>query len=483
MEKIKNIKRSFYMRYISTRQLPLNGEIADFSFEEVLLEGLARDGGLYIPKTIPQFSKEQLCDLKGKSFVEQVSRVMEVFVKGSLSYDELYPIVEKAYSRFDHPAIAPLRQMKDNHFLLELYHGPTYSFKDYALQVVGGLFDHVLKKQNKKILIVGATSGDTGSAGIEAVRGSQYASIAITFPDGRVSDIQRKQMVTVDEDNVINLSVKGTFDDCQDIVKTLFNDHDFRDNYNLSAINSINWARILVQTAYYVATSLNLGAPENEVVFSVPTGNFGNILAAWYAQQMGVPIKHLICASNANDILTRYFETGKMETKGVKPTLSPSMDIQISSNFERILYYALGEDGQKLTAFMEEFKTTGFVDFGLEAHQMLKTNFTGYCLADEGILKTIKEEYESANFIIDPHTACALYATKEWLKENGDFKGSIVTVSTAHPAKFGPAVERAIDCEAELPKGLVAVLNKPENYKNVDNNINDIKQILKDWVK
>ncbi len=465
------------MRYISTR-----GQQSDYAFDEVLLSGLARDGGLYIPQTIPHFSKEKLNDLKGKPFVEQVSCVMEAFVGDAIAYDDLYKIVHKAYSRFDHPAIAPLRQIKDNHFILELYHGPTFSFKDYALQVVGGLFDYVLQKQDKKILIVGATSGDTGSAGIEAVRGSKHASIVITFPDGRVSDIQRKQMVTIDEDNVMNLSVKGTFDDCQDIVKSLFNDHDFRDEYNLSAINSINWARILVQTAYYVATSLNLGAPENEIVFSVPTGNFGNILAAWYAKQMGLSIKYLLCASNANDILTRYFETGEMKINGVKPTLSPSMDIQISSNFERMVYYVLGENTEKLKSFMEEFRKTGFVDFGPKAHDMLTANFRGYSLNDEGILKAIKDEYESSNFIIDPHTACALDASKKWLRQNTDFKGSIITVSTAHPAKFGPAVKEAIGKEPNLPDGLQAVLNKEEHYQRVENDIDNIRNIIKDWI-
>ncbi len=463
------------MQYVSTR-----GQKGTLSFSEVLLAGLARDGGLYIPQSIPVFSKEKLMSLKGKPFAEQVSRVMEAFVGDCIAYDDLYKIVHKAYSRFDHPAIAPLRQMKDNHFLLELYHGPTFSFKDYALQVVGGLFDYVLKKQNKKILIVGATSGDTGSAGIEAVRGSAYASIVITFPDGRVSDIQRKQMVTVDEKNVKNLSVKGTFDDCQDIVKALFNDLEFRDKYNLSAINSINWARILVQTAYYVATSLNLGTPENSLVFSVPTGNFGNILAAWYAKKMGIPIKHLICASNANDILTRYFYSGTMETNGVKPTLSPSMDIQISSNFERMVYYALGENAEQLKGFMEDFRMAGKVDFGSKAYDMLKQNFSGYCLDDEGILQTIKEEYALSEFIVDPHTACALAASKQWLKNN-DFEGSVVTVSTAHPAKFGPAVERAIGQLPHLPKGLLSVLNKKEHYQTVDNNIDDIRKIIEDW--
>lgn len=465
------------MQYISTR-----GEGKSLTFDEALLSGLARDGGLYIPQSIPTFTYDELITLRGKSFVEQVTDVMIRFTGDVIEYNALYAIVKKAYSRFDHPAVAPLRQMKDNHWLLELYHGPTFSFKDYALQVVGGLFDYVLKKRNEKVLIVGATSGDTGSAGIEAVRGSEYASIVITFPDGRVSDVQRKQMVTIDEPNVMNLSVKGTFDDCQDTVKALFNDHAFRDQYNLSAVNSINWARILVQISYYVATSINLGAPDNELVFSVPTGNFGNILAAWYAQQMGVPIKHLICASNKNDILTRYFETGRMVADGVEPTLSPSMDIQISSNFERMVYYAMNQNATGLKQAMEDFRKTGNVDFGADAYAMLASNFSGYRLDDEGILRIIKEEYGLSEFIIDPHTACALYAAKEWLKDNSDFKGSLVTVSTAHPAKFGPAVEQAIGVEPPMPKGLLSVLNKPEKYTIVENDFNDIKQIIENWI-
>ncbi|MFV0432106.1 MAG: threonine synthase [Alphaproteobacteria bacterium] len=465
------------MQYISTR-----GEGQSLSFDDVLLAGLARDGGLYVPKEIPSLSKDEITALKGKPFVEIVTEVMFRFTGDVLAKDELYQIVEKAYSRFDHPAVAPLRQMKDNHWLLELYHGPTFSFKDYALQVVGGLFDYVLKKRNEKILIVGATSGDTGSAGIEAVRGSEHASIVITFPDGRVSDIQRKQMVTIDEDNVMNLSIEGTFDDCQDMVKTLFNDLEFRDHYNLSAINSINWARILVQISYYVATSINLGAPENTLIFSVPTGNFGNILAAWYAQQMGLPIRHLICASNKNDILTRYFETGKMIADGVEPTLSPSMDIQISSNFERLAYYAMEQDATALKKAMETFRTTASVDFGKDAFEMITSNFTGYRLDDVGILRVIKEEYEASGFVVDPHTACALYASKQWLKEHPDFNGSLVTVSTAHPAKFGPAVEKAIGEEPVLPKGLLNVLNKPEKYQTVANDFGEIKQIIENWV-
>lgn len=466
------------MQYISTR-----GKAPILSFDDVLLSGLARDGGLYIPKDIPKLSAEGLRSLKGKSFSEQVSQIMYLFMDDCISLDALYEIVDKAYGRFDHVAVAPISQIQSNHWLLELYHGPTFSFKDYALQVVGELFDHVLQKRGENILIVGATSGDTGSAGIEAIRNCESAKIAILFPEGRVSEIQRKQMTTIDAPNVLNLSVEGTFDDCQDIVKALFNDHAFRDQYHLSAINSINWARILVQTAYYVATAINLGAPDQDVVFSVPTGNFGNILAAWYAKMMGVPIKHLICASNQNDILTRYFETGVMEMEEVKPSFAPSMDIQISSNFERILYYALGENPERVDQYMQSFKDEGKVDFGSAAHDMLKQYISGYRLDDVGILHTIRKYYQATNLIIDPHTACAYYGAKIWQKQHFEYTGPVVTVATAHPAKFNDAIVRAISAPSFMPRKLQELKDKPEKLQIIPNDLQHARTVIADWAQ
>ncbi len=465
------------MQYVSTR-----GKAPILSFDDVLLSGLARDGGLYIPKEIPKLSAEGLRSLKGKSFSEQISQIMYLFMHDCISLEALYDIVDRAYKKFDHVAVAPLSQIQSNHWLLELYHGPTFSFKDYALQVVGELFDHVLKKRNENILIVGATSGDTGSAGIEAVRNCENVKIAILFPEGRVSDVQRKQMTTIDAPNVLNLSVEGTFDDCQDIVKTLFNDHAFRDQYHLSAINSINWARILVQTAYYVATAINLGAPEQEIVFSVPTGNFGNILAAWYAKSMGVPIKHLICASNQNDILTRYFETGTMEMEEVKPSFAPSMDIQISSNFERLAYYALSENPTLVDQYMQNFKDDQKVNFGKRAYDLLKQDISAYRLDDVGILHTIRTYYKATGLVIDPHTACAYFAAKQWQKQNPKYTSPIVTVSTAHPAKFNDAVIKAIGTPIFMPRKLQELKDKPEKLQTIPADIAQVKTIITDWI-
>ena len=342
------------MRYISTR-----GQASVLSFEDVLLDGLARDGGLYVPQAWPTFDAATWRAMQGLSYVEVAQRVMRPFVADCLSDAELAAMLHDAYHRFEHQQVAPLVQLGPQHFVMELFHGPTLAFKDVAMQVLGRLYEHVLKKRDAHITIVGATSGDTGSAAIEAVRSCGHADIFIMHPHGRTSEVQRRQMTTVDAPNVHNIAIQGTFDDCQSLLKAMFNDSAFRDEISLSGVNSINWARIMPQVVYYVTAALSLGAPDREVSFAVPTGNFGDIFAGYVAKQMGLPIKQLVIATNINDILTRVMHDGEHALGTVEPTLSPSMDIQISSNFERLVFDLYGRDPAKVCALMESLRQTG----------------------------------------------------------------------------------------------------------------------------
>ncbi|MEX2407799.1 MAG: threonine synthase, partial [Rhodovibrionaceae bacterium] len=341
------------MRYISTR-----GQAPALSFDEVLLAGLASDGGLYLPESWPQLDAAALRGLAGQPYAEVAFRVMWPFVEGSLEEADFRRIVADSYAGFRHKAVAPLKQLESGLWLQELFHGPTLAFKDVAMQLLGRLFEHVLAARGARVTIVGATSGDTGSAAIEACRGGERIDIFILHPRGRVSEVQRRQMTTVADANVHNIALEGTFDDCQDLVKAMFGDTAFREEMNLSAVNSINWARVMAQIVYYVTAALALGAPERQIAFAVPTGNFGNVFAAYAARRMGLPIAGLIVGSNSNDILTRFFETGRMTMAGVTPTYSPSMDIQVSSNFERLLYDALGGDGAPVAKTKTEIRKT-----------------------------------------------------------------------------------------------------------------------------
>lgn len=456
------------MKYISTR-----GGGSPQSFEEVMLAGLAPDGGLYVPESWP---KLDLAAFKGKSYIETAEEVMYPFVEGCIPREDFRAIITETYGprTFRSNPPVPLHALKDNLYILEQFHGPTIAFKDVALQLLGRLFDYVLKKRGEQITIVGATSGDTGSAAIEGCCHSDQLDIFILHPEGRVSDVQRKQMTTVVSDNVYNIALDGSFDDCQNMVKAMFNDQEFRSEVNLSAVNSINWARIMAQIVYYVTSSLELGAPDIEVTYVVPTGNFGNVFAAYCAQQMGLPIK-LAIATNENDILTRFFESGEMKAAGVVPTITPSMDIEISSNFERYLYFLVGQDTAKLRVLMEEFKASGM--FSVDAALLAKAQetFTAIRASQDETLETISDVYEDSGYTLDPHTAVAVKAALEIAPST---QGPVVALATAHPAKFPDAVEKATGQRPPLPEHLADLFEREEVLSEQPNDL----KIVQDFV-
>lgn len=458
------------LKYVSTR-----GNAPVLSFDDVLLAGLARDGGLYVPQSWPRFSAAELRAMRGLGYAELAVRVMEPFVAGCLTRDELTALVTDTYSRFTHPAVAPLRQLDANAWVLELFHGPTIAFKDYALQLVGRLFDHVLKKRGERVTIVGATSGDTGSAAIEACRDRDAIDIVILHPRGRTSAVQRKQMTTVLSDNVRNLAVEGTFDDCQDMVKALFNDHAFRDQFNLSAVNSINWARVMAQIVYYFAAALALGAPDVAVTFSVPTGNFGNVFAGYCARQMGLPVAKLVVGSNSNDILTRFFETGAMVADGVVPTLSPSMDIQVSSNFERLVFQTLGGDGAAVAKLMDEFRATGRMDMPQGAYGAMRELFEGHRFDDDQTLAVMRDMRARTGEMLDPHSAIGVAAG---FRGHADRASPLVALATAHPAKFPDAVEKASGTRPPLPPHMADLFERPERFDVIANDLVQVRDYV-----
>ncbi|MCK5373777.1 MAG: threonine synthase [Alphaproteobacteria bacterium] len=447
------------MKYISTRG---NGEPQ--SFETVLLAGMAPDGGLYVPESWPSID---IASLKGKSYCDVAFSVMYPFVEGSIPAEDFKKIVEETYadSTFRHKDVVPLHHLEGygngNVYVMELFHGPTIAFKDIALQLLGRLFDYVLKQREERITIVGATSGDTGSAAIEGCKFCQQADIFILHPQGRVSDVQRKQMTTVNAPNVYNVALDGSFDDCQNLVKAMFADETFRKSVNLSAVNSINWARIMAQIVYYYTSALALGAPEKEISFVVPTGNFGNVFAAYSAKQMGLPIKTLNIASNENDILTRFFEEGIMRIDEAYKTLSPSMDIQIPSNFERYLFDLFDRNTVRLDAVMRSFKDCGNFTVSDEHLQKACSVFTASRADDDATLELIKNVYEIADYILDPHTAVGMKAVKA-ITEKLDSDDPVVLLATAHPAKFPDAVENAIGVRPALPGHLADLFEREE---------------------
>ena len=460
------------MRYISTR-----GTAPSLSFDEVLLTGLARDGGLYLPESWPRFSKADLERMARLSYQDLAVEVMRPFLAGSAAEERLPELVARAYSGFRHKAVTPLKQLDSNLWLLELFHGPTLAFKDVALQLLGELFEVILEAHDKRVTIVGATSGDTGSAAIEAVRGKERATIFMLHPKGRVSEVQRRQMTTVDAANVHNLAVAGSFDDCQDLVKAMFNDLAFRDRHNLSAVNSINWARIMAQIVYYFAAGLALGAAQRPVSFSVPTGNFGNVYAAYAARSMGLPIERLIVASNKNDILTRFLESGSMVIEGVEPSHSPSMDIQVSSNFERLLFEVMGRDGAAVAATMTGFRESGSFTLGEKAWREIGSLFSGFRLDDPGTLAEIKAEHGSSGELLDPHSAIGVAAARAGLPS---LESPVVCLATAHPAKFPDAVEQASGVRPALPESLADLLDRPEYSVDVEAGLDHIERLVDD---
>jgi len=459
------------MRYVSTR-----GEAPVLGFDDVLLTGLARDGGLYVPAEWPRFGVEDWKALRGCTYVEMAARIMAPFVDDALDEQTLTDLLADAYAGFDHDAVAPLKQLDANSWVMELFHGPTLAFKDFALQVLGRLFDHILSRRGERVTIVGATSGDTGSAAIEACRDREMIDIFILHPKGRTSEVQRRQMTTVDSPNVHNIAVEGSFDDCQDLVKGLFNDAVFRDEVNLSAVNSINWARIMAQIVYYAHAGAALGAPDREIAFSVPTGNFGNVFAAYGAREMGLPIGQLIVGSNENDILTRFFESNDMSMRTVAPTLSPSMDIQVSSNFERLLFDLLDRDGEKTAHVMQTFRASGELALDDARWTRATALFAGARFTDAQTSAAIAGVLEATGELVDPHTAIGILAG--WTARR-DPRTPLVAAATAHPAKFPDAVEAATGIRPALPDRLSDLYERPERYTEMRNNLGDLQDAIR----
>ncbi len=463
------------MHYISTR-----GAAPRLSFEEVVLAGLAEDGGLYLPENIPAFSMAEITAMQSLSYTDLAYNIISCFTGNDITADALKNIINEAYKTFRHSAIAPTKQLDSNTYLLELFHGETLAFKDFALQFLGRLLDHILERRGQKATVIGATSGDTGSAAIAGCRGRKNMEIFILYPHGRVSDVQRLQMTTVQDKNIHNIALNGTFDDCQDMVKILLADMEFRNKYNLTAVNSINWARILAQTVYYFYTALRLGAPAKAVSFSVPTGNFGDIYAGYIAKKMGLPVEQLIIATNRNDILARTLATGTYGMAGVEPSLSPSMDIQISSNFERLLFDLYDRDGAKITEIMRDFRKNKKFTIEPEKLSRLRTEFAASSASDEETKNTIKSCYETTGEVLDPHTAVGLFAGN---KARRNTETPLVVLATAHPAKFPDAVKAACNIHPELPPHLSDLFTRKEKFVHLENNVDLIKKLIEKNIK
>ncbi|MBO0345899.1 threonine synthase [Roseibium sp. CAU 1637] len=468
------------MKYYSTR-----GEAPVLGFCDVLLQGLARDGGLYLPETWPQLSPETIASFAGKSYEDVAFAVIQPFVDGEIADDDLMAMITDAYSGFRHQAVTPLVQIAPNQFVLELFHGPTLAFKDVAMQLLGRLMDHVLEKRNMRATIVGATSGDTGGAAIEAFRGSTRTDVFILFPEGRVSPVQRRQMTTPTEDNVHALALSGNFDDCQSIVKGMFNNFAFRDRVGLSGVNSINWARILAQIVYYFVAGAALGSPQRKVSFTVPTGNFGDIFAGFAAKKMGLPIDKLVVATNINDILARTMDTGRYEMRGVTATTAPSMDIQISSNFERLLSEATGRDADAVRRMMNQLGQSGSFTIEEPALGAIRSSFSAGRCTEEETASIIEDTLKTSSYLLDPHTAIAVHVAKA----HDDGSTPMVVLGTAHPAKFPDAVEAACGERPELPPELQPMMSADERQtilsaeqSAVENHIEDHARAVRSGV-
>ncbi|PCF94493.1 threonine synthase [Vreelandella nigrificans] len=459
------------MRYISTR-----GQAPALSFEEVVLTGMASDGGLYVPETLPQFSKEELASMAGLSYAEIAFRVMKPFVNGEIDDDTFRRLVTEAYATFNHDAVVPLKQLDANHFLLEQFHGPTLAFKDVALQLLGRLLDHFLKKRGERAVIMGATSGDTGSAAIEGCRHCDNLDIFILHPHNRVSEVQRRQMTSVLANNVFNIAIEGNFDDAQAMVKASFANQDFLNGTRLVAVNSINWARIMAQIVYYIASGVALGAPQREVSFCVPSANFGNVFAGYMAYKMGLPVKQFIIATNANDILHRTLAANDFSKKELAATLAPSMDIVVSSNFERLLFDAYDRDGAAVAALLERFQQepTALADAPLAK---LREKFASHSVDDETILEVIREAHHRTGEILDPHTATGYRAAE---RARVDTTTPVITLATAHPAKFAEAVVKAGFQGVPLPTHMNDLLEREERYTVLPAELSAVQQFVAD---
>ncbi|MCL6270169.1 threonine synthase [Sansalvadorimonas sp. 2012CJ34-2] len=452
------------MKYISTR-----GQAPVLGFEEVMLTGLASDGGLYIPESLPHFTKDEIARFASLEYAELAIEIIRPFVADFLSEEKLQEVVKETYSVFRHKAVAPLVQLDTNEWVMELFHGPTLAFKDFALQLLGRFLDESLDHRGEKAVILGATSGDTGSAAIEGCRACEHVDIFIMHPHNRVSDVQRRQMTTVLADNVHNIAIEGTFDDCQALVKASFADQAFlKGHRRLIAVNSINWARIMAQVVYYFYAALSLGAPHREVSFSVPTGNFGDIFAGYIAKRMGLPVKQLIVGTNRNDILHRFFADNSYSKEQLEPTLSPSMDIMVSSNFERLLFDLHDRDGEKLQAVMAAFDESGSISIDPARWEAVKELFGSDRSSDEEVVATIQHvANESDGYLLDPHTAIGVKAARVCHSSN---EVPVVTLATAHPVKFPESIVRAGLDEPKLPEWLSDLNERPERYQVLEDN-------------
>jgi threonine synthase len=456
--------------YLSTR-----GETPKLGFCDVMLSGLARDGGLYVPEVWPQLSPDAIADLSGRPYWEVAVEVIRPFVAGDISDAELGRMANEAYATFRHPAVVPLDQIGPNQFVLELFHGPTLAFKDVAMQLLSRLMDHVLAQRGQRTTIVVATSGDTGGAAVDAFAGRDNVDLIALFPDGRISEVQRRMMTTTDAPNVHTLAVKGTFDDCQAIVKGLFNNHRFRDEVSLSGVNSINWARIVAQVVYYFTSAVALGAPARTVDFTVPTGNFGDIFAGYVAKKMGLPVRCLRIAANVNDILARTLKTGIYEVREVHSTTSPSMDIQVSSNFERLLFEATGRDAAQVRALMSSLQQSGRFVLPDSVLAEIRCDFDAGRADETETAAAIRTAWREVGDLVDPHTAVALAVA-----DRDTFGSRIpnIVLATAHAAKFPDAVEAACGVRPQLPACLDGLMTRPERITVVNNDQADIERFV-----
>jgi threonine synthase len=459
--------------HVSTR-----GEAPALGFSDALLAGLARDGGLYLPESWPSLSTVTIQGFAGKPYAEVAKAVLGPLVDGDISGADLGRMIDEAYASFRHQAVCPLTQLDDNLFVLELFHGPTLAFKDVAMQLLGRLMDHVLKARGARATIVGATSGDTGSAAVEAFKGLDQVDIFILYPHGRVSDVQRRQMTTLASPNVHALAVEGNFDDCQNMVKAMFNHRGFRDDLQLSGVNSINWARVAAQAVYYFTAAVALGAPHRPVSFSVPTGNFGDILAGWAAKRMGLPIERLMIGTNANDILARTLGSGTYEIKGVEPTTSPSMDIQISSNFERLLFEAYDRNGEAVRRLMASLTQSRAFTIEADPLARIREEFSAEAVNETNVLDEMTQTYRKTGYVLDPHSAVGTRAGRALLKTNPEVP--VVALSTAHPAKFPDAVERATGVRPVLPPHMADLMERKESFTVLPNDQSAVERFIRE---
>ncbi|MET3926453.1 threonine synthase [Devosia sp. 2618] len=448
------------MQFVSTR-----GQAPVLGFSDAVLAGLASDGGLYVPQSWPQISSAEIAGFAGKPYADVAYAIISRFTGDEIAPAKLKAIIDESYAAFRRPSVTPLVELEPNHFVLELFHGPTLAFKDVAMQFLSRIMDHILAERGLKATIVGATSGDTGSAAIEAFRGRDTTDIFILHPQGRTSPVQRLQMTTVLDANVHNIALEGTFDDCQNIVKAMFNNHKFRDSVRLSGVNSINWGRIVAQIVYYFTSAVSLGSPHRKVSFTVPTGNFGDIFAGYCAKAMGLPIDKLIIATNSNDILRRTFDTGRYEMEGVAPTISPSMDIQISSNFERLLFESAGRDATSVLRMMDSLKQSGGFTVPDNALTAIRRDFAAGTTGEAETRATISMTHQAAGYLLDPHTAVGVNVARHQPKS----ATPMVILGTAHPAKFPAAVKEASGIEPALPTWLADLYARTERLSVLAN--------------